>query len=110
MKKVIIPSKDASMTDAIKEVIEQQQRQIPKAVSREDFNTDEEYNAFLEFTKPLWIGNKLPKMPFKTIGDYLKNYNLIMERKSPLTATQRIVVKNVIHDQVRKGNIELIKS
>lgn len=106
MKKVITPAKDGSLTEAIKEVVEQQQIQLPKPVTRESFKTDEEFNAFLEFTKPIHI-RKLPKMPFTKLGDYLKEYNLIMINQSRLSGTQRMVVKNVINNQIRIGNIEL---
>lgn len=107
MKKVITPAKTGTIGKDIEKVIEKP-RPVPTAVTRQNFNTDEEYNAFLEFTKPIVI-RKLPKMPFKDFGDYLKEYNLILNHQSTLTATQRIVVKNVINDQIRKGNIQLTK-
>jgi hypothetical protein len=81
-------------------------QKVPIPVTRESFKTDEEYSAFMNFTKPMLM-SKVPKMPFKTLGEYLKEYNLIMQKQSQLTATQRIVVKNVIHAEVRKGTITL---
>lgn len=44
-------------------------------------------------------------MPFRTVGDYLKAYNDIKQKKSKLTAAQRMHVKNVIHSEVRAGNL-----
>lgn len=78
-----------------------------KQVTRENFETDEAYNSFLEFTKPIFT-KRNPKMPFSKLSDYLNEYNLIQEGKSSLTATQRIKVKNVIHVEVRNGNIKLL--
>lgn len=106
MKKVITPATSRTIGDAVKETIKQQERRVITPVTRESFSTDEEYNYFMEFTKPLPV-KKLPKMPCKTNGEYLKEYNLIMSNQSTLTGTQRMVVKNIIHDLVRKGYIEL---
>ena len=80
----------------------------PKPVSREDFASDEEWNAFLLFTKPIPLQKRV-NVPFKTLGEYLNEYNLIMSKQSQLNATQRILIKNVIHAEVRKGTIMLIK-
>lgn len=106
MKKVITPA--TGPVKKIKKDVESTIK-LPTPVTRESFKTDEEYAAFLEFTKPIHI-RKLPKMPFTRLGDYLKEYNLIMSNQSQLSGTQRMVVKNVIHNQVRIGNIELIKT
>lgn len=48
---------------------------------------------------------KVPVMPFRTVGDYLKAYNDIKQKKSKLTTAQRMHVKNVIHSEVRAGNL-----
>jgi len=89
------------------EPIKKQVRKI-EPVKREHFKTEEEWNAFLEFTKPIFLRlKKVPDLPCKTLGEYLQEYNLIMKKQSQLTATQRIMVKNVIHVEVRKGTITL---
>ena len=93
----------------------QDQKQPPKnttvkdtTVKESDFEIFEEWNAFQLFTKSILM-KKIPKMPFKSLGDYLKYYNLISEKKDGLTGTQRILVKNVIHAEMRKGTITLVK-
>jgi hypothetical protein len=103
-----LSSKDKkSLSKAIKEQLEKE-RQRPKPITREDFASDEEWNAFFIFTQPLPLTKRVT-VPFRTLGQYLKEYNLIMQKESSLNATQRILVKNVIHAEVRKRNIVLIK-
>jgi len=77
-------------------------------VKESDFKTFEEWNAFLIFTRPILM-KKVPKMPFRTLKDYLEHYNLMSEKKDNLTGIQRILVKNVIHAEMRKGTITLIQ-
>lgn len=69
--------------------------------------SEEDINRFEEFTKPIPL-SKIPQMPFSSIASYLNEYNLIMKKKSQLTGSQRIHVKNVIHAEVRKGNVKLM--
>jgi len=103
-----LSSKDIKeLAKAVKDRLEKE-RQKPKPVSREDFASDEEWNAFLLFTKPIPLRKRVD-VPFKTLGEYLNEYNLIMSKQSQLNSTQRILIKNVIHAEVRKGTIMLIK-
>ena len=50
---------------------------------------------------------KIPKLKFSSIEKYLEEYNKIQEGKSKLCKARQIVVKNVIHNEVRKGTITL---
>lgn len=87
---------------------EQNPLPVDTTVKESDFATFEEWNAFLLFTKPILM-KKIPKMPFRSLGDYLKHYNLMSDKKDNLTGIQRILVKNVIHTEMRKGTITLVK-
>jgi len=49
----------------------------------------------------------IPKLPFNRIERYLEEYNNINQGTCKLTKVQQIVVKNVIHNEVRKGSITL---
>jgi len=98
-------SNKKALKDAI---VKELAKPSPKPITRENFASDEEWNAFFIFTQPLPLTKRV-SVPFKTLGEYLKEYNLIMQQESSLTATQRILVKNVIHAEVRKGTIVLIK-
>ena len=68
--------------------------------------TDEELRRLEELTpiKPL---KKIPFMPFRTLGEFLNEFNIIMEGKSKLSIKQRTHVTNIIHEEVRKGRITL---
>lgn len=82
----------------------------PKEICRDDFETESEWINFLDFTKPIPVRiKKAPKMPCYTLREYLDQYNLVINKKDNLTGTQRAIVKNVIHDHVRKGTIILTK-
>lgn len=72
------------------------------------FKTPEEERIFMEQTKPIPL-DKLPKMPddVRTIGDYVREYKLIQLKKSKLSGSQRIVIKNVVHFELRSGRLVL---
>jgi hypothetical protein len=71
------------------------------------FKTEEQMNNFLRDTKHIPL-NKVPKMPFKMLGDYVEAYLDILEKNpTDLTGTQRIHVKNIVHYNLRKGTIKL---
>lgn len=80
----------------------------PTAIKPPEFKTEKDYNDFMKFTKPIPLKRKV-KMPgrLKTMQQFLDEYNLIMQRKSELSGSQRIVVKNVIHFEARRGTITL---
>lgn len=77
-------------------------------ISPPTFDTEEEERIFMEQTKPIPL-DKLPEMPknLRTLGDYVQEYSKIQNRKSLLSGTQRIVVKNIIHNELRTGNLIL---
>lgn len=72
------------------------------------FETEEEAIEFMRQTEPIPL-SKLPKMPdtVRTINDYLREYELIQRKESKLSGSQRIVVKNIIHHELRTGNLIL---
>jgi hypothetical protein len=68
---------------------------------------DEQLAALEQMTKYIHVA-KVPRMPFTRMDKYLEAYNRIqMKQANELTATQRMVVKNVIHSQARIGKITL---
>lgn len=71
-----------------------------------EFDTKEELDSFLEDTKHLPL-KKVPKMPFNQIKDYIEEYSLIYQKKSKLTGSQRIHIKNTVHYYIRIGKITL---
>ena len=83
-----------------------QKKIASKSFSPPKFKTLKEEEEFLQDTKPIFL-KKVPKMPFKMLGEYLDEYILIYKNKSTLTGTQRAHVKNVIHSNLRKGTITL---
>ena len=84
------------------------QKYKPKEITIEDFEKEEDWYNFLVQTKPIPLRvKKIPKLPFTSLRDCLAEYNLIMEKKSDLSGTQMIMVKNIIHNSLRKGIIVL---
>lgn len=80
----------------------------PLGFQKEGEITDEDIAAFDKMTKHI-KQNKIPHMPrrLKNLKDYLDEYNLIQKSKCKLSYNQRTRIKNVIHEQVRMGNITL---
>jgi hypothetical protein len=70
------------------------------------FKNLEEREVFMRFTKII-PQKKALQLPFKNMGQYLDEYNLIMQKNSKLRSAERIQVKNIIHQQVRLGKITL---
>lgn len=99
---------DASDIKKIGTLGKRQQKPKPIPIEPPKFKTKEEHDNFMRHTSYI-MQKKKPNMPSNlvTLGQYLDEYNKIMERKSNLTAAQRIFVKNVIHFEARKGTIIL---
>jgi hypothetical protein len=75
------------------------------------FKTEEEEIEFMKQTEPIPL-SKPVKMPsyVRTLGHYVKQYTLIQKKESKLTGSQRIIVKNIVHHNLRTGNLVLQKS
>lgn len=72
------------------------------------FETEEELNQFLKDTEPIPL-QKIPKMPFRRLEDFVDEYIKIYDKISKLSGSQRIYVKNVVHYNLRSGAIILNK-
>jgi hypothetical protein len=80
--------------------------EIKKQKVKDSFENEKDWISFCQLTKPI-PQKRIPKMPSTNLGWYLSQYNLIQEKKSQLTPTQRIRVKNVVHHYARIGDISL---
>ena len=70
------------------------------------FKTKEELNSFLADVKHIYL-SRTPKMPFNHLNDYVKEYDLVIHKKSILSSCQRIHVQNIVHYHLRKGVLTL---
>lgn len=75
------------------------------------YSTEEAYNQIASGTSYLPL-SKIPEPDkrLRTVGDYVKAYEAIHNGDLSYTVRQRILIKNVVHSELRVGNLKPLKN